>query len=915
MAALQHINYYIQSFKYCILLVLLLSSFFHADAQVKRRMEGTIINQNNQPFPNVIVSLKTNPKGQPFAFAFSNASGKYVISHQNIDSFFYAEFKFLGYKTVLNKITNAVLVTHDLKISSDTVELNAIILNTRQPITVNGDTTSFRVDYFKQGNESSVGDLVSNMPGFSVENGKIRYNDRIVDRVLIEGDDLFGRDYSTVTKNVNPNGLEKVDLVKNYSDKSYLKNTMDKGQEQVVNLRFKKSYQSKIFGTEELGASGNLEYGSLQGNLISLIPKVKFVTTNNFNNTGALASELLNKNNLMAQLGFKSEESIDFDLRLRMNANQLLSLPEKQTSILEKKDYHFNQTGLITNNMYFKPSKKIFVKNNIQLYLDQDQVRNTRDEFYEITGGAAFKYAETLDMNNTSKYLNVLNEIAYTANPKHQLILKTQINTQVNDGNSLGFVQANKNVQGLVNDHQIFRNQLSWINVLSRRRSIEMNIQYSRSKFQENLSFSPAKTIYHYTKDSLYEQLSSQANHLHKELNLEFKYTKKTEKGSYYLSSNFSTGNIVFNSQVNLFNVKDQTTPSINDSLKNVNNYQGQSVNLIFFFRRELSEKLDISFLNKLELNQLKDKQQLNIDATYLQYLPTLNLSYKINNQSLLSTNIQTNNKLPVLNELLSNYVISDYRTIIRGTNQSFINSDKSISLNYSYAAIASKKMFFNAAIILANSQNGYIDNSLVDYYYITRVKEIYDNQFKSLFGYLNYQQYARIIKSNIKINFSYANNRSNFLNNSVLFALRLNSYNYGINFKTAVHKNLVIGYAFRFTDSYQSSTSKTLSTSNHQTLSKYSIDWNLKALKRWSFFGNIDYIHSRQANNQSKIALGTMSMRYNLKNQKSYFTATVNNIFNNDALEYYSLSPISTISEKIMMLPRYLIIKYAVPF
>lgn len=916
MAAVLHINFSIQTdIKICILFILLFSAIFHAEAQVKRRMEGTIVNQLNQPFQNVIVSLKNSPKGQPFVFAFSNAEGKYAINHQNTDSFFYAEFKFLGYKTVLNKIANAGLVTHDLKISSDTVELNAIILNTRQPITVNGDTTSFRVDYFKQGNEASVGDLVANMPGFSVENGKIRYNDRIVDRVLVEGDDLFGRDYSTVTKNVNPNGLEKVDLVINYSDKSYLKNTIDKGQEQVVNLKFKKYYLTRIFGIEDLGASSNLKYGSLQGNLISLIPKLKFVTTNNFNNTGSLASEILNKNNLAAQMGFKSEESIEFDLSLRLSSNHLLYLPEKQTSLLEKKDFHFNQTGMITNNMYFKPSKKWFIKNNIQLYQDQDLVRNTRDEFYEITGGAPFKYGETLDINNTHKYINVLNEIAFTASPKHQFILKSQINTHINDGNSLGLVQGNKNTQNLIFDNQIVRNQFSWVNICSRKRSIEMIVQYTNIKLREDLSFAPAKVFSNYTKDSLFENLLSQAAHKHQEFNLEFKYSKKMEKGSYYLSSNFSTGNIVFNSKVDLFNNIHQQIPSINDSLINENNYQGQSINLIFYYKRELSEKFDLSWLNKLELNQIRDKIHPSIECSYMQYLPTLNLTYKINKQSQISTTLQANNKLPVMNELLTNFVISDYRTIIRGTSQAFINIGKSISVNYSFSEYARRKTFLNAAIIVTRNNYGYMDNSLVDYYYITRTKEIYDNSFNSLFSYLNYQQYVRIIKSNIKINLSYADNLSNFRNNNILYALHLNSYNYGITFKTVIHKNLILGYGVKFTDLYQSSTSLVLNTANKQNLTKYSFEWNFKPTKGWSFFGNLDYINSNQASNLSKIALCTISLRYTLKNQKSYFTASVNNIFNNDALEYYSFSPISTISEKIEMLPRNLMIKYAISF
>lgn len=878
-------------------------------------IQGRVINQYNNPISGAIIIIKEASQKLSLTYGLSNSNGYYFINHNIKDSTFFIEYKFLGYKTILAKIENQKKVLKNVQLLADTVELNNIILNTRQPILISGDTTSFRVEYFKQGYETNIGELLSNMPGFSIVNGRIKYNERIVDRVLIEGDDLFGKDYSVITNSVSPNGLDKIDLVKNFSDKAYLKNSIDNKKEQVVNLRFKSSI-NKIFGNQEIGSNIKTENSLFQGNIISLIPKVKFVSTFNKNNTGNLANEILNKNTLGEQLNLKSEQSIDFDITKKIFNNLQLSLPEFQTNIIHKKDYNFNKTSLITNNILYKPSPLLFFKNIVQLYTDHVNIFNSREEKYTLPGITPFFYTEISNLNKTNKFISVTNEASYFISKKNQILIKSQYISDINNGSSVGIVQGNTINQGLKNSIIDFRNQFSLVSLFTEKSILEINVQYCNGKSTEYLNLSQANIFEKYTYDSVYENLNTQIKSLTNEYDVEMKFERKTKKGSFYFLTNYSKGNNSFVSGINLYNILDQQIQPINDSLKNNNKYKFEGYYFVFDLKRKIAKKIDFELINRLEKNKVIWSNQIfNNTGEYTKYLPSLNLTFKINEINQLVSTFQLNYKLPNYFDLIPNYLIINNKNIVKGLSEITTSSNNSLSLLYYYTELKKRKILFNSGLIINQNYIGTIENSFVDYYYSTRIKELYNNKINAVFAFINYEKYYRIVKSTFKLNFSFNDNKSNFKNRDQLFEIKFNSFNYGFNIKSLLTKSFTLGFGAKFLEAHQITSNFHTETKNSQRLSKFTFDFNLHLFKRITLNGNYDFIESQQSTMSNKISLGAMLIKFNFKNDKSNLSVSINNIFNNYSLLYFSVTPFSTVSENVKMIPRYLLFKYSFTF
>ena len=90
---------------------------------------------------------------------------------------------------------------------------------------MNGDTTSFNVSAYKDGTERKIQDIIKKLPGVQLneKTGEIKYKGNSIETVTLDGDDLFGYDYTIGTKNINVDMVDKVQAIENYTKKSTLK--------------------------------------------------------------------------------------------------------------------------------------------------------------------------------------------------------------------------------------------------------------------------------------------------------------------------------------------------------------------------------------------------------------------------------------------------------------------------------------------------------------------------------------------------------------------------------------------------------------------------------------------------------------------------------------------------------------------
>jgi hypothetical protein len=154
---------------------------------------------------------------------------------------------------------------------------------------VRGDTVEFRASAYRNGETRKVEDLLRNMQGFDVTaDGKISFNGKEVDRILIEGEDLTEQQYQLLSRNLGAGIVDKVQVIQRY-DPNRLSTGITRSDKVGINLKIDPKALKRWTGSWELGLGSNARRMT-DLNLIRLAPSFKLIQFLQHNNTGQPAN-------------------------------------------------------------------------------------------------------------------------------------------------------------------------------------------------------------------------------------------------------------------------------------------------------------------------------------------------------------------------------------------------------------------------------------------------------------------------------------------------------------------------------------------------------------------------------------------------------------------------------------------------
>lgn len=127
-----------------------------------------------------------------------------------------------------------------------TQELKEVeVLAYRDKIYYKGDTLQYTADSFKVRPNATVEDLLKKLPGMRVDaQGKITIQGKTVDQVLVDGDEFFGSDPTTATRNLNANTVETIQVFEKKNENTESSDETVK----VLNLKLKDEAKKGYFG-------------------------------------------------------------------------------------------------------------------------------------------------------------------------------------------------------------------------------------------------------------------------------------------------------------------------------------------------------------------------------------------------------------------------------------------------------------------------------------------------------------------------------------------------------------------------------------------------------------------------------------------------------------------------------------------
>lgn len=255
------------------------------------RMEGSVKDSLNNPLELANVILINKETSALESFAISDENGEYKLSLKK-NTAYNLQISYIGMESISKLIqSNESNLKKDFTLYESNM-LDAVELTYEMPVTVSGDTLIYNADSFKTGTERKLEDVLKNLPGVEVnDDGQIEVEGKVVGKVMVEGKDFFDGDTKIAIKNIPSNAIDKVQILKNYSEVGQLSGVQNNQDNIAINIKLKEGKDKFWFGNITAGG-GESTVENLylfQPKLFYYSPDYSINVIGDINNIGELA--------------------------------------------------------------------------------------------------------------------------------------------------------------------------------------------------------------------------------------------------------------------------------------------------------------------------------------------------------------------------------------------------------------------------------------------------------------------------------------------------------------------------------------------------------------------------------------------------------------------------------------------------
>jgi len=274
--------------KYILITTLLLATSL-CTAQITVR--GTVKDSIGEPLELAnIIAINSATKAMA-SYAITNDKGLFKLDLEK-NTAYTVQVSYIGMKTfseVLN--TKDANIDKDYTLQEDNM-LDAVELTYEMPVTIKGDTLVYNADSFKDGTERKLEDVLKKLPGVEINaDGQIEVEGKVVTKLMVDGKDFFDGDSKLATKNIPSNAVDKVQVLKNYSEVGQLGGVTSNQDNIAINIKLKEGKKSFWFGdvTAGSGIANTDDLYLVQPKLFYYSPKYSINLIGDVNNIGEVA--------------------------------------------------------------------------------------------------------------------------------------------------------------------------------------------------------------------------------------------------------------------------------------------------------------------------------------------------------------------------------------------------------------------------------------------------------------------------------------------------------------------------------------------------------------------------------------------------------------------------------------------------
>jgi len=273
---------------------------------------------------------------------------------------------------------------------------------------VRGDTTFYKVDAYKGGDEKKLKDILLKLPDFKLDDkGKMLFKNKPLDKVTIDNEEMFADKIELMLNSFPIHVLNTIQAIENQS-KQKLLNGLSGENNTFLNLSLKKEAKMKTaFGDTELGID-NLGRYNFSPVVFSMYGKLKAGFIGNWNKIGngvsqGLETELKNKYENVATNLLMNNNSLSFinnfenrsyirnnqwDNRIQLNTkiNKRAKSLFQFSYVKDKQEQNtFNNTQLYTNNTYVSRTDSSFNVYHPKIFSAKESIVFSIDSLTELS--------------------------------------------------------------------------------------------------------------------------------------------------------------------------------------------------------------------------------------------------------------------------------------------------------------------------------------------------------------------------------------------------------------------------------------------------------------------------------------------------------------------------------------------------
>lgn len=875
----------------------LITILFILSGKAQSIIEGTVKDSLGNTLQAANIYIQKENNAAIIAYSYSDDQGYYQLKI-NKSGTYVLNVSGLPYKKeqitiVLDSLKTQTRIIKDFVLKPQPFLLSEVVVNADMPILVKKDTITLNIASFTNGNEEVVEDVLKKLPGIEVaSDGTIQVQGKNVEKIMVEGDDLFEKGYKLLTKNLNAGVMEKVEILEHYSENALLKNIED-SDKVALNIVLKEDQKSTLFGNASLGY-GTKQFYENKLNLISFNKKAKHYFFGNLNNNGSdaigdiyqiLYPDLLNDVNYIGD----GENALNF-----------VGIGETKPELKESR-HHFNNAELASLNGIYHPNKDFKIKGLFFITTDENTLfQNSLEKFSQPPSSFI----------NSEDY--ILRKNSFAGSGKWDAIYNLGKKDQLEYNGRYHFGRFNNGSILLFNKETIHENLKSRSNYTDHRLTYTNKINAGNALQLTGRYISDAKPQDYVVDTFLYGELfpdfydivlvTQNSRHQMRFLGFEGSYFINTPKSNFKLRAGITQKKSRLYSAL-FFTDNNNITYDAGSDYNNRLNYDLKDFYLNTHYKFSIK---NVALRSGLELHQF----HVNTDngggiakSNPITAIPSIGLSWQINKKNRLLSSYKFSRENIPFEQVYQGYLLSNYRNFRRGfgTFEQFRGNmflTTYVLGNWSDSFLVNSSFFYN-------KDHDYISsNSIVqpNYQLYSPIK-LKDREFYSL--NFSVDRFIEKISSNFKINGSISSNEiQNIVNTSGLRPIKAKTYSYGGELRSAFNGFLDFHLGTNWTESLVMVTQKNRNTNNYSFLD---IDFNIsnklsiEIKNERYYFGNLPVDKSTY--------FSDLNARYDIIKNKFRIKLLFSNIFNNDTYSTLNISDTGSYSASYRLLPRYLLL------